>query len=65
MGKKKLNVNVDGFGKFSVPRPQEYNKDTFDEGVLHAVLQTLNMVAVAKSTEKFHPVLGMKIRGDD
>jgi len=65
MGKKKFNVTVDGYGKFSVPRPKEYNQETFDQGVLHAVLQTLNMMAEAKTKEKFHPVLGLKVRGDD
>lgn len=61
---KNLVVNVDGFGKFKVKMPKVYTKETVEQTVMDAVLQTLNMMTEAKSKDHFHPALGVKKRDE-
>lgn len=59
MADDSVNINVEGYGSFSIAFPSNFNKETFGDGIQEAVAQTMQLCEPRKPSEQFHPALGM------
>lgn len=59
MSKRFITVNVEGYGKIKVKKPEQYNMETYADGIAEAVTAVMNLVAPGTQAQRFHPAMGI------
>lgn len=57
---RKLEINIDGYGKVTIIRPKNITKSNWADSMGDAVAKTCNLLVPSQKQQKFHMVLGVE-----
>lgn len=53
-----LTINIEGYGKVVIERPDVLSEDSFDDAVADVVVKVCQLLKPNTQSKRFHPALG-------